>query len=657
MYIKYSDGVFYAVSRFEEKDFLKTAGFRWNPDRRFWWTDSEQKLIRLRDILHEANIPIYLDEPARNELARRMENKRENLSLSSSSSLSPDEEFVIPLPQGLTLYPYQKVGVKFISKNKNVLIADEMGLGKTIQLLAYLNINENIKKVLIVCPASLKLNWEREAKRWLVRPFNIIVYDGDLDGGLDIKDDTILIINYEGVRKYADLLKTVMWDLLVLDESHYIKNPKAQRTKVITGYRDRQTGTIIKGLKDFAKQKVLLTGTPVLNNPAEIYTQLKVLGHPLAKSYKQFKETYIIFDEWGSPVGGKHLEELQRTLRETCMIRREKKEVLKELPDKTRQVITLPSTILSREELEEDRKYIEIVNQVWDENEGKLKIRPGEGFPFDEIARIRHRTALKKVPYIIEMIEDILENNEKVVVFAHHLDVIQQIQEAFPDISVKATGKENLEERDQAVRRFQEDEKIKVFIASIEAMGVGITLTSSSIVLFAEIEWRPGDLRQAEDRLHRIGQKGNVLAQYVLVDGSIDAYMMQKILAKIDIIERVTNANLVPESEEITFETLTKAIEEEKYTPAPKVPQEKAQPVLDALRILASMDTDMASVKNGVGFNQVDTSFGHRLAELTSLSEKQYEIAKKIIRKYRRQIPQDLYAQIYGSDQTSQTSV
>ncbi|MGC8654367.1 MAG: SNF2-related protein [Candidatus Kryptoniota bacterium] len=646
MQIKYTNGVFYSVSKYEEKDLLKGAGFRWSPENRYWWTDSEEKVLELMRIASSANGKIYFDELAGKEIKERMERKKENMTLSSSFSLKEDID--IPLPMGLTLYPYQKVGVKFILNNKDILLADEMGLGKTIQVLAYLNLTSNIRTALIVCPASLKLNWEREAKRWLTRSFNIILYDGELDGKIDIQGNTILIINYEGVRKYADLLKTVVWDLMVLDESYYIKNMKAQRTKVITGYRDRETGEIVKGLKDSAKQKILLTGTPVLNKPIELYTQLKVLGHPLAKNYSKFKETYVIEDEWGSAVGGKNLEELQRTLRETVMLRREKKDVLKELPAKTRQVITLPSSILSPEEIKEDQKYIEIVKQFWDEKEGRLKIRPGSNFPFDEIAKIRHRTAVKKLPYVIDMIEDILENEEKVVVFAHHLDVIQKIYEAFPDISVRATGQESLTERDEAVGKFQNDPKIRVFVASIQAMGVGITLTSSSTVLFAEIEWRPGDLTQAEDRLHRIGQKGNVLAQYVLVDESIDAYMMAKILAKIDIIEKITNIDLVPEREEVTLETLDKVIEEERYKPVPKVPEEIAQPVLTVLKMLAELDTDMARARNGVGFNQTDTSFGHRLAELTSLSEKQYEIAKRIIKKYHRQIPEELYAQIYG---------
>jgi SWI/SNF-related matrix-associated actin-dependent regulator 1 of chromatin subfamily A len=128
-----------------------------------------------------------------------------------------------------------------------------------------------------------------------------------------------------------------------------------------------------------------------------------------------------------------------------------------------------------------------------------------------------------------------------VVVFGHHHDVLQSIYEKFKDIAVIATGNETAEERDMAVQKFQNDPNVKLFVASIMAMGVGVTLTAASVAIFAEIEWRPGDLIQAEDRLHRIGQKNSVLIQYVIVDKSIDGFMLEKIFTKTEIIERITN--------------------------------------------------------------------------------------------------------------------
>ncbi|MGC8622335.1 MAG: C-terminal helicase domain-containing protein, partial [Caldisphaera sp.] len=148
--------------------------------------------------------------------------------------------------------------------------------------------------------------------------------------------------------------------------------------------------------------------------------------------------------------------------------------------------------------------------------------------------------ALKKLPYVYDIIEDAVENTGKVVVFGHHLDVLDSIYEKFKDIAVKATGSESIKERDEAVSKFQNDPNVKIFVGSIMTMGLGITLTASSLTIFVEIEWRPGDLVQAEDRLHRIGQKNSVLIQYVVVDKSIDEFMIEKIFEKIKTIEQIT---------------------------------------------------------------------------------------------------------------------
>jgi len=522
---------FYFVSTYEEKDILKSNGFYWDPTKKRWYTKDHTKIINFI----QNNVGLNVDNSVYEEINRWYERRKENMEL--NLDLKIESDFNIPLPENLNLYPFQKIAVKFITKNKNVLIADEMGLGKTVEVLAYINTDENIKNVLIVCPASLKLNWEREAKRWLVRHFDISIFDGD-----NSKIADFVIVNYEMLVKYLPLFKTKVWDLLILDESQYIKNFKAKRTKAIIGFKDN--GKMVKGLKDYAKQKILLTGTPILNYPHELYTQLKVLNHPLAQSYKKFREEYIVYDpQFNTPIGGKNIEELQRELRSSCMLRREKKDVLKELPAKIRQVLLLPETILSKEELEENKRGIELIKTYWDENLNQL--HSSSIIPFEEISSIRHKTVLKKLPYVFEIIENALESEDKIVVFAHHHDVINNIYEKFKDIAVKATGEENTAERDRAVYEFQNNPNIRIFIGSIQAMGLGITLTASSLAIFVEIEWRPADLVQAEDRLHRIGQENVVHIQYVLVNDSIEAFMMEKISVKMEISKRLLDSNYI----------------------------------------------------------------------------------------------------------------
>ena len=632
--------IFYTISKYDEKDIIKQNGFRWNPTLRRWETTDIKKVEQLISLLNPDKD--IVTENAKNAIKNIKENKKTILEKSMSAVANID----IPAPAGLNYLPFQKAGIDFINHQKNVLVADEMGLGKTIQAIGYINLNSNIKTVLIICPASLKINWKQELEKWLVRPYKINILNGK-----DLAD--ITIINYESVKKYFNLLTSQIWDLLVLDESHYIKNYKAQRTKYITGFFESNGDkkSWIKGLKDYANQKILLTGTPIMNRPEELITQLKVLNHELAKNPFKFMEKYVEKNAWGGVIGSRNLEELQYKLRTTCMIRREKKDVLTELPDKLRQIITLPKEILKNDN--KTKEIVSYLSENWDVATGKLK---SSKIPFDEIAKIRHEQAIKKIPYLIEHIENVLEDEDKVVVFAHHHDVINAIYEKFKDISVIATGEQSLKERNEAVDKFQNDPNIKLFIGSTEAMGVGITLTVSQTVIFAELEWRPGDLFQAEDRLHRIGQKNTVLVQYLVIDESIDSFMIHKILDKIETIEEVTNKEKVEKQDEKTDRLLEEFKEINNIENAKPeelktyVSDENAKPVLEALQILANNDNDYARENNGVGFNGRDTTFGHIFANLTKLTEKQYEIARKILIKYHNQIPVELYNVIYEND-------
>ena len=645
--------VFFTVSQYSEKDTIKGAGFRWNPTLRRWETTDYKVVEKLIGLLGPNDLvsPIVL-----NAIQERKDSIKETIQKSMSVTADID----IPAPSGLVYMPFQKAGIDFISHQKNVLVADEMGLGKTIQAIGYINLTPSIKNVLVICPASLKINWKQELEKWLVRPYQIGILNGH-----GITD--ITITNYESVKKYFSLLTSQTWDLLVLDESHYIKNKKAQRTKYITGFYDKkgEEKTWIKGLKDYAKQKILLTGTPILNKPGELFTQLKVVGSDLGKNWKKFIQSYVQTDYWGNAIGVKNLEDLQRKLRSSCMIRREKKDVLKELPDKLRQVITLPSDILTETEREKNEEIIHFLSENWDIATGKLKSKT---FPFEEISEIRHQQALKKIPYVIEHLENVLENEDKVVVFAHHHDVIDAIYEKFKDISVVATGNESLNQRDEAVKKFQSDPNVKLFIGSTQAMGVGVTLTASSTVIFAEVEWRPGDLFQAEDRLHRIGQKSTVLVQYLLINESIDSFMIKKILSKIDTIEAVTNASKVgyttsesnnndvkgvfQVTESITDSKSDQTDKEETiaFGMGEETKEENQDPVLKALKILAGNDPDYAGERNGIGFNGTDTNFGHSLASQNHLSDRQRDVAKRMLIKYHRQLPDDLWQKIFAEN-------
>jgi SWI/SNF-related matrix-associated actin-dependent regulator 1 of chromatin subfamily A len=636
----------------QKKNILKSLRFRWNPQPKVWET-TDYKAVE--SALQRLELPdVVVAESVKEALVRKDEKIQENLK----QSMAVDSAIQVPAPNGMQYMPFQKAGIEFLQKHGNVLVADEMGLGKTIQVIGYLNLHPEMKHVLIIVPASLKLNWVREFKRWDVNNRDIGILNGDLHD--------VTITNYEtfvaskNAETYFKRVSEVQWDVLVLDESHYIKSTHAKRTKVIIGENKKVgedlEGKIVwgrqKGLIDFSKKVILLTGTPIMNRPYELFTQLRALNHPLGKSKNKFVNRYMDFNRYGvDPNSGKNLDELQRTLRTTCMIRREKKDVLLELPDKRRMLIEVPRNVLKGDLGTKEQQLLRYVRENWN----LTGLKHSSGAAFEEISSVRHEIGVAKVPFAIGHLENLLEETDKIVVFAHHHDVLDAIYDHFKDVAVIATGQESQKERDEAVQKFQNNTDTKLFVASTLAMGVGITLTASSTVVFAEMEWRPGDMFQAEDRCHRIGQKDMVLAQYIVVQDSLEAYMVNTFIEKQQTIEQVMKSDQI--SNDLDIQELVNSFKEEEeekmgaelgFSEEPKyIENKKAEPVLKALQIIASSDEDHATAENGMGFNKLDTSIGHSFAEKTHLTTKQYEIAKKILKKYHRQIPEELMEVIY----------
>ena len=248
MKIIYDSSKFVAISTFEERTIPKGAGFAWDPTNKRWWTSDVTKAQKLAQ---------YADDTARAVITRMLESRQESIRASAAT----DANINIPVPEGLSYLPYQYAGIAYAMARPSTLIADEMGLGKTIQAIGLINADASVSHVLVVCPASLKINWKREIERWLVRPFSIFIVNGIVPA-IDPGKATIAIINYDLLKKYGLLIQQGEWDLLIIDEAHYCKNPKAQRTQLVLGSKD------IKGIK--ARRKVFLTGTPIINRPIEL---------------------------------------------------------------------------------------------------------------------------------------------------------------------------------------------------------------------------------------------------------------------------------------------------------------------------------------------------------------------------------------------------
>jgi SNF2 family DNA or RNA helicase len=214
------------------------------------------------------------------------------------------------------------------------------------------------------------------------------------------------------------------------------------------------------------------------------------------------------------------------------MIRRLKKDVLKELPPKRRQMILLETdNSLDKSLAQEVKLYDDYIKE-----RGGLTFDVPE---FSELAKIRKQNAIAKIPFVIEYLEEVLNETGKIVVWAHHHEVVDALAAEFGDLAVKLDGRDNSNERRQlAVDAFQTDPKIKIFIGSIMAAGVGITLTAASVAVFAESSWSPKDTNQAEDRLHRKGQLNAVTIQHLVLKNSLDEREIQVMIGKQDVADR-----------------------------------------------------------------------------------------------------------------------
>lgn len=430
------------------------------------------------------------------------------------------------------LLPYQIDGIDFISASRNTLLADEMGLGKTVQAIGFIDGEPTIRSVLIVCPKSLILNWERELETWLGRKTYFQYVQFAESSAVHIK-----IINYE---KMEDLGIPV--DLFILDEAQYTKNQGTARSKRVRA-QAKVSGRVLA-----------LTGTPMPNRPAELWNILDILQpgkwgpfHDFGLKYCDGKSKYLgssqspLRKAQGYPPrmrlawdysGSSNEVELAANLK-SIMIRRLKKDVLPQLPTKRRQIIPL--------KVGKGYHDYDLLGPISEDNyEACLKKLRSDKVIFEEWSRRRHEQGLAKVPLVVEHMRNALDDGRKVILFAHHLDVIDALyQELVGWRPMMLVGANTAQERQLSVDIFQQEPDCRVFIGSLSAAGVGITLTASSHVVFAELDPTPEVMSQCEDRAHRIGQANSVLVQHLVADKSLDARMCRILIKKQKVISRV----------------------------------------------------------------------------------------------------------------------
>ena len=437
------------------------------------------------------------------------------------------------VPEGLAYKPFQIVAINYLLSRPCTLLAEEMGLGKTVEAIGALNqIPPAAGGVLVICPANAKINWKRELDRWLVQPMRInIVYGSDTGPPADV-----YVINYDIVHRHDALLKDRVWDVVILDEAQYLKNPKSRRTRTVLGGRTiNKQGQITKASLPIRGQyKWALTGTPVENRIIEIFPLFRYLSpyafpnkHLFEKRYCDLKQ----IDGFWDNKGASNVEELQVKLRSTFMIRRKKEDVLKDLPAKTRQVIALAPDKTTGNLVQ---KFSALAN---DSKKAFRQLCYDEGFGDAAMATVRRELGLKKVGAICTHLEQCLEQVGKTLCFVIHKDVVSAIREKFKNVAVCYVGGMTNTKRQESIDRFQNDPSAKLFIGNIDAAGVAITLTAARVVVFGEMSLNPAKNAQAEDRAHRIGLHWPLLVQYLVWDGSVEAYFANQAADKIENVE------------------------------------------------------------------------------------------------------------------------
>ena len=617
------------------------------PNEIFWnaWKENKQ-------VLKDSGISVSKDEQTNEWVVQwwRHDKKAEK-TRQESKLVSSDID--LPSPEGLSYFPFQKAGIKFAMSRTSTLFADQMGLGKTIEAIGTINATKKPGKILVVSPKRLKINWRNELQKWLIHDLTIsVIKTGDkwIDGD-------VIIINFDLLKNHSKKIHSIKWDFIIIDEGHYLKNPKAKRTKVLFGDNNE-----MKPVE--AKHKFILTGTPILNRPVEGFSLFHYLDPIEFKSFMSYAKKYCDAQHtrWGWDFSGaSNTKQLQDKIRSLFMIRRLKSDVLSELPPKQRQIIEIPangnSKIVEREnkisnKYETKRDKLRIKAEIAKALENKeeynkiiKELNVVSTVMFTEMSKVRHETAIAKIPDVCDHIENMFEQDiKKIVLFAHHRDVIKEIHNHFKDCSVTLVGGMSTEQSEESIKEFQNNDKVKLFIGNIQAAGVGITLTAAHYVVFAELDWVPANMNQAEDRCHRIGQNESVLVQHLVLENSFDARMAQSIIEKQSIIDDVLDNEIdmsISKEPPTTIDVIIKKSVVGKPIDKIEWNTDMKQHLLKGLSFLSAR-CDGAIAKDHVGFNKFDTHIGKALSELNDLSDRQATIAHRLITKYKRQLPEEL---------------
>lgn len=449
---------------------------------------------------------------------------------------------------GRTPYQHQKDGIKFLLSKRGCVLADDMGLGKTYQsIIAALE--SGAKKILIVCPSSVKINWEREIQYFQC-------YDTVIIEGREWKDAKFTIINYDILKNFHTLKTEVnkdgynriegqylldsKFDLCIIDEAHKLKN------------KDSIRGAIMSDVCKNVENVWLLSGTPIANRPMDYFNLLKLIKSPLTENWKYYATRYCEGKQITTTLkngykkkvwltnGASNLEELSIKTR-NIFLRRMKTEI-EDMPDK----LVIPTYHKL------DKNQLKQYDDLWEEyliERAKNNKKGDVSKDLVELLLLRKFIAMETIPETIAMTENIIEQGNKVIIFTNFTEELLVLAAHFKDVAVTHYGGMNDKNKQRSIDNFQKNDKVKVFIGNIISAGVGITLTEANYVIFNSFDWVPGNNEQAEDRSYRIGQKNNVTVYYQLFADTVSTRMWYTLQNKKDIINTIMGGNELSDNE------------------------------------------------------------------------------------------------------------
>lgn len=411
------------------------------------------------------------------------------------------------------LYPYQQEGVGMIRAfDGRTLLADDMGLGKTVQIIGYADA-ENTFPMLVVCPASLKYNWQNELWNHASVRARVLSGQSPPRSTRKLLRYDAWVINYDVLAHWEDTLAKLPIELLVFDESHFLADPQAKRT--------RSARRLSKGVP----RVIAATGTPIANRPADLWPTLNILRPDEFPTFLSYGRRYCQPKRTPYGItykGATRLDELNRRLLASCMIRRRKCDVLGQLPAKSRHVVTVEATAMD--------EYRRASGRLVDWLGGRDRSR-SEGL--EQVGKLLQLAGRLKLPGVFDWVDSFLAGGEKLIVYAKHHHVIDRLRERYAGCAV-VTGKVTGEARQAEFDRFNEDGDCRLFVGQVRAAGAGWNCTSADTVCFAEMDWSPGVLAQAEDRVHGAnrGAGGPAAAYYLTAKGTVEEALFRAVQRK-----------------------------------------------------------------------------------------------------------------------------